>query len=67
MKLWLCTAWACLLVSGCGSNPRSPLAPANDPPLAEMQTFYQTWLKYNGAFVGLIRSNHAQFLGWVNQ
>ncbi len=43
------------------------LPPANDSHLAEMRTFYRTWLKYNGAVVDLIRSNHATFLAWVNE
>ncbi|MBI5030661.1 MAG: hypothetical protein HZB51_09045 [Chloroflexi bacterium] len=37
-----------------------------NPQLVEMRTFYRTWLKYNGAFVNLIRSNHSKFLEWLN-
>ncbi len=37
------------------------------PETAEMRTFYQTWLKYNGALVDLIRSNHEKFLAWLNE
>jgi hypothetical protein len=37
------------------------------PEVAELRAFYQTWLKYNGALVDLIRSNHEKFLAWVNE
>jgi hypothetical protein len=39
----------------------------NSPQSTDMRAFYRTWLKYNGALVDLIRSNHAGFLAWVNE
>ncbi len=39
----------------------------NSQPAADMRTFYQTWLKYNGALVELIKPNHEKFLAWLNQ
>ncbi len=37
----------------------------NTPETKEMLAYYQTWFKYNGAFLGLIRENHADFIDWV--
>jgi hypothetical protein len=31
----------------------------------EMLAYYQAWFKYNGAFLGLIQKNHADFIDWV--
>ena len=31
----------------------------------EMLAYYQTWFKYNGAFLGLIRKDHVEFINWV--
>jgi hypothetical protein len=39
-----------------------------DPNLTEteeMLAYYQAWFKYNGAFLDLIRENHADFIDWV--
>lgn len=33
----------------------------------DMLAYYQTWFKYNGAFLGLIRKDHADFIDWVMQ
>jgi hypothetical protein len=33
----------------------------------DMLFYYQTWFKYNGAFLGLIRNDHADFIEWVEQ
>lgn len=41
-----------------------------DPTLPEtkdMLAYYQTWFKYNGAFLDLIRNDHADFIKWVEQ
>ena len=40
---------------------------SNSPSVADMRAFYQTWLKYNGALVELIRPNHEEFLAWLNE
>ena len=37
----------------------------NMPETKEMLAYYQTWFKYNDAFLGLIRENHAAFIDWV--
>jgi hypothetical protein len=47
----------CLKVAG--------LPDPNTPETKEMLAYYQTWFKYNGAFLGLIRENHADFIDWV--
>jgi hypothetical protein len=38
----------------------------NSAEVAQIRAFYQTWLKYNGALVDLIRADHTKFLAWVN-
>ncbi len=38
----------------------------NTPATKDMLAYYQAWFKYNGAFLGLIRDNHADFIDWVN-
>ncbi len=38
----------------------------NMPATKEMLAYYHAWFKYNGAFLGLIRDNHADFIDWVN-
>jgi hypothetical protein len=43
------------------------LPQSKNPEVSEMRAFYQTWLKYNGALVDLIRSNHEKFLNWINE
>jgi hypothetical protein len=35
------------------------------PETKDMLAFYQDWFKYNGAFLGLIRNDHADFVDWV--
>ena len=35
------------------------------PETKEMLAYYQTWFKYNAAFLGLIRENHADFINWI--
>jgi len=37
----------------------------NTPETKEMLAYYQTWFKYNGAFLGLIRESHAGFIDWA--
>jgi hypothetical protein len=37
----------------------------NTPETKEMLAYYQIWFKYNGAFLGLIRENHVDFIDWV--
>ncbi|MDD5393157.1 MAG: hypothetical protein PHE17_09080 [Thiothrix sp.] len=37
----------------------------NAPKTKEMLDYYQAWFKYNCAFLGLIRDNHAGFIDWV--
>jgi hypothetical protein len=37
----------------------------NNPETKDMLAYYQAWFKYNGAFLGLIRANHADFIDWV--
>ena len=32
----------------------------------ELRTYYRTWIKLNGAFVALVRANHASFLDWID-
>lgn len=31
----------------------------------EMLAYYSAWFKYNGAFLGLVRKDHAEFIDWV--
>ena len=38
----------------------------NVPETKEMLAYYQTWFKYNDAFLGLVRANHVGFIDWVN-
>jgi hypothetical protein len=33
----------------------------------DMLVYYQTWFKYNGAFLDLIRNDHVSFIEWVEQ
>jgi hypothetical protein len=35
------------------------------PETKDMLAFYQDWFKYNGAFLNLIRDDHADFVDWV--
>lgn len=42
--------------------PDQPTSDAQD-----MLAYYQTWFKYNGAFLELIRNDHADFIEWVEQ
>jgi hypothetical protein len=37
----------------------------NMPETKEMLAYNQSWFKYNDAFLGLIRANHADFIDWV--
>ena len=37
----------------------------NMPETKEMLVYYHVWFKYNGAFLDLIRNNHAGFIDWV--
>jgi hypothetical protein len=39
----------------------------NNPATQEILAYYQAWFKYNGAFLDLVRANHAGFIDWVNQ
>jgi len=41
------------------------LPDSNLPETKEMLAYYQAWFKYNGAFLGLIRENHADFVNWI--
>jgi hypothetical protein len=36
------------------------------PETKEMLAYYQTWFKYNDAFLGLVRANHEGFIDWVD-
>jgi hypothetical protein len=38
---------------------------SNMPETREMLAYYQAWFKYNDAFLGMIRVNHADFIDWV--
>lgn len=40
---------------------------AQAPEIKEFLAYYRTWFKYNGAFLGLIRSTHGAFIEWVTQ
>jgi hypothetical protein len=35
------------------------------PETPAMLSYYQTWFKYNGAFLDLIRADHADFVEWI--
>ena len=37
----------------------------NTPETREMLAYYQAWFKHNGAFLGLIREYHAEFIDWM--
>lgn len=37
----------------------------NMPETKEILAYYHAWFKYNDAFLGLIRENHADFIDWV--
>jgi hypothetical protein len=37
----------------------------NMPETKEILAYYHAWFKYNDAFLGLIRKNHADFINWV--
>jgi hypothetical protein len=37
----------------------------NKPETKAMLAYYQAWFKYNGAFLGLIREKHADFISWI--
>jgi hypothetical protein len=32
----------------------------------ELLAYYQTWFKYNDAFLGLIREDHVDFINWIS-
>jgi len=33
---------------------------------AELREYYRLWLNLNGAFIKLIRANHAAFFEWLD-
>lgn len=37
----------------------------NLPETKDLLAYYRAWFKYNGAFLGLIREDHADFIDWV--
>ncbi len=37
----------------------------NLPETQELLAYYRAWFKYNGAFLDLIRKDHADFIDWV--
>ena len=41
------------------------LPDSSKPETKEMLAYYQAWFKYNGAFLGLIRENHTDFINWI--
>ncbi len=43
------------------------LPDTNVPETKDLLTYYRAWFKYNGAFLGLIRQEHAAFINWVTQ
>jgi hypothetical protein len=39
----------------------------NAPETQELLTYYRAWFKYNDTFLGLVRTDHADFIDWVTQ
>ena len=39
----------------------------NTPEAKKMLAYYNTWFKYNNAFVELVKSDHSEFINWVAQ
>lgn len=39
----------------------------NTPEAKKMLAYYNTWFKYNNAFVELVKSDHSEFINWVVQ
>jgi hypothetical protein len=35
------------------------------PETKELLAYYRAWFKYNGAFLDIIRKDHADFIDWV--
>lgn len=43
------------------------LPQTSTPEAKDMLAYYHAWFSHNGAFLGLIRDDHAEFIGWITR